>query len=337
MTDTAIQTTAVRRTETKNLPAGLPFSLEEINKLENIVATYGVAATAGLGEFAKTFALATGMQKLREAVTDQMMQVILSLRGSQLGFRTDRDNDGKPYSTEVVRDCFIEGTLRGARIIGNEINIIAGRLYLTKEYYQRIFGELPGITGVVVVPGLPRIDRESEGFALIRMGLKWRRDGKFEQLTDVEGKAGRVFAVKFHGQLNADQVIGKALRKACKAAFEQVIGSELPDDDEEVIERKSASDPIPSDQKQLPDQKAAQPDFPDAMVGTWDAYVNSLMDIAKSSGVDPEIAEQCVLKLRTSGLKVAASRTSEAMAARRQVITAARNGKLDWKEGKIVE
>ena len=104
----------------------------------------------------------------------------------------------------------------------------------------------------------------------------------------------------------------------------------------------STAQQMPSDETSNQDapsaEEAPSPDeITDAMIGTYEAYAHALLGIAREGGVDAEIADKCVGKLRTSGLKVAASRTSDAMAARRQVLTAARNGQLDWVNGKLIE
>lgn len=92
-----------------------------------------------------------------------------------------------------------------------------------------------------------------------------------------------------------------------------------------------------STEKQTETEQTPTTEITDQMIGTWEAFCHSLCAIGDESSVDKEVSEACILKLRTSNLKVASSRTSDAMKARREVLIAARNGQLDWVEGKIVE
>lgn len=88
--------------------------------------------------------------------------------------------------------------------------------------------------------------------------------------------------------------------------------------------------------KQLESNQHPSDEIPDETVGTPEAFATALMDIAASKNVDAEDADKVIGKLRL-GTKIGATRTGDAMKARREVLTAARNGKLDWREGKILE
>lgn len=122
------------------------------------------------------------------------------------------------------------------------------------------------------------------------------------------------------------------LNDKLKSAFTQPVAktAALP---EPVDTQTAEEQPEQTEQTEQPEQ----PEFTDIQVGTWEAFSETLVAIGGENGVYPQIANECILKLRTSGLKVAASRPSDAMKARRQVLTAARNGQLDWSQGKIIE
>lgn len=108
--------------------------------------------------------------------------------------------------------------------------------------------------------------------------------------------------------------------------------SDIIDEPETAPTSDGADVVIDADESQKPAN-----DIPDEMVTTPEAYTKAMESIAIEQGVDIEAFEACLGKIRTSGIRVGASRLQDAMAARRQVITAARSGKLDWKEGKISE
>lgn len=183
-------------------------------------------------ELEKALRIANALDRLRSEISNDMMRSIMALAGSSLGFRTDRDNQDAGYPIPVVKDCWIEATLKGARPTGNEWNIIAGRCYLTKEFYQRSFPSLPGVTDVECVPGVPRL---VDGKTQVRMAVRWKFHGEPCELKDTEGKPGRVFVIRVNSGMGDDAVIGKATRKALKAAYDQVAGFDLGDPDDEPI------------------------------------------------------------------------------------------------------
>ncbi len=181
-------------------------------------------------ELEKALRIANALHRLREEISNDMMAAIMALSGSTLGFKTDRDKEPKGYDIPTVKDCWIEATLKGARPTGNEWNIIAGRTYLTKEFYQRAFPSLPGVTDVECVPGVPRL---VDGKTQVRMAVRWKFHGEPCELKDTEGKPGRVFVIRVNSGMGDDAVIGKAIRKALKAAYDQVAGFDLGDPDDE--------------------------------------------------------------------------------------------------------
>ena len=100
---------------------------------------------------------------LRENLTPEIMNPIMALQGSKLGFKTDRDlvknsNTGKyekgpGYPLEVVKDCFIEMSLIGLLPTGNMWNVIAGNPYITKEGGTYLLKNLvPGLKYAIMFP-----------------------------------------------------------------------------------------------------------------------------------------------------------------------------------------
>lgn len=227
--------------------------LSQCEKIQAIADRASPQELADKSALAQAIYLADAFRNLRIAVTDEMMQSIMSLQGSALGFRTDKDKTGG-YPLEIVRDCFIEATLCGARPIGNEWNIIAGRRYLTKEFYERSFPLLPGITNVDVVPGVPTIHN---GKTVVRMAVRWKHNGVQQELRDQEGKPGRTFVIRANDGMMDDAIIGKAKRKALKAAYEMVLGRSIGDIDDEqaAVETKAATTKIDDLTAKLKGQK----------------------------------------------------------------------------------
>src|ERR1035437_2247928 len=112
------------------------------------------SAFLGAEAFEKALVVAQSIGELRGALTDEVMRPIMELMNTSLGFMTDQDPkrpsasnpQPKPYSIEIVRDCFIEGRLRGFYPVNNEMNIIAGRFYGALAGFERIVRNHPRVT-----------------------------------------------------------------------------------------------------------------------------------------------------------------------------------------------
>ena len=166
--------------------------------------------------FVRTLALARGIRDIRLALTDDVMKVVMSLRGSPLGFLTDRDSKPEKYSVEEVRECIAEGMLRGLMPIGNEINIISGRMYAAKAGLRRLITEIPGLTDLNVEVGSQT--PATNGTVLVECYAAWLINGQRGSLDcceqTVEGiKRDTRIAVKVNNGMGPDAVAGKAERK----------------------------------------------------------------------------------------------------------------------------
>lgn len=86
---------------------------------------------AACEEWRRPIVLAQAVETLRSHYDKQAMQAVRQLAGSQLGFKTDRDD----YSDDVIRDCVICAQLNKEplSIVGNEFNIIAGDMFPAKN------------------------------------------------------------------------------------------------------------------------------------------------------------------------------------------------------------
>jgi hypothetical protein len=223
---------------------------EQILELDGIVKECNLSNMTAEQAFESAFRMAAGVQKLRQTITPAMMKDIMALQGTALGFRTDKDRDGG-YDVEVVKDCAIEAVLRGFRLVGNEINIIAGRMYGTKEGFARLVREFEGITDLRLVPGVPRLQ---SGGALVTYRANWKFEGAPQNLE-------REFAIRVNSGMGADAIVGKATRKMLAAIYGQLTGSEhaLPEGevgDEVLTPEKTAvstlNESLPTPTKESP-------------------------------------------------------------------------------------
>lgn len=105
---------------------------------------------------------------LREAFTPEVMGAFMSLQNTALGFRTDKAQGG--YPEDVVKEAVIEASLRGLSPVGNQFNIISGRMYVTKEGFQFLLSQVPGLRyGLnLAVPVM------KNGGAIVTASMRWQ-------------------------------------------------------------------------------------------------------------------------------------------------------------------
>ena len=202
--------------------------------IELAIGECGVEAISNLPTFIRAVKMASGISALRAALTDQfVVSTLMPLQGSKLGFLTDKDKDGG-YGMAVVRDVAIEAMLRGFSIVGNEFNIIAGGFYGAKAGWERKVGEYPGLTDLVLQPGVPQ--GVGDKGSLVPYVASWRLDGKEMTLRCVQEKDGADLRIpiRVNAGMGADAVIGKATRKVLFRIYQRINGSTFGAVDGEV-------------------------------------------------------------------------------------------------------
>lgn len=222
-----------------------PQQMQGITKLDetsrSIAVSIRTAESEG-NEMTKGLIMARGMKMLREMLTPAVMADVMELQGLHIGFRTDRDKNGG-YKSDEIRDVLIQALIRGLYPTGNEFNIIAGNLYVTKEGFSRLLSELPGLTELQTNVGVPQ--KTSDDGALVPCRASWRMHGKSQELVceKLEYADYRI-PVRVNAAMNIDAVIGKAESKLLRRVYKQVTGSEVGVDDEPItVESKELTQP----------------------------------------------------------------------------------------------
>lgn len=195
----------------------------------------------GIGQLLRAAKKGAAIKRLRAMLSGELLDLLRSLMNSPMGFLTDKDPKRKskegtataPYDDDVIRDCAIEALLNGVLWDGNEFNIIAGKCYITQNGFWRKVREIPGITDIDVVPGVPSLHN---GSMVCRVRATWKLWGIESSLIGADGQPGRVFPIKNDSSSTPDNLTGKALRKAYKAIFEKATGSILSAEAGEVDE-----------------------------------------------------------------------------------------------------
>jgi hypothetical protein len=186
-------------------------------ELEAVVSSCNLTALEALGAIRKGFRMAEGVGRMKKLIDQEVMRSIMPLQNTSLGFRTDKP-DG--YDERIVRDCFIEASLRGLHPVGNEWNIISGRCYVTKEGFTRLLRELPGLTDLRLSFGVPK--GAGDRGATVPAKATWKYHGKADSLE-------REIPIRVNGGMGADAILGKAERKLRAAVYSQITGTTMSD------------------------------------------------------------------------------------------------------------
>ena len=183
-----------------------------------------------INNFEAAFEAVVTVNQLRNILTDDVMKaVFMPLMNTKIGFLTDRS--GKPskngqtypvYSIAVVRDALIDAISFGLQPTGNQFNIIAERMYPTKEGYTMKLKQL----GVKYITEIGIDKSTNANFAEIPCKISYEFQGEKNSFTILA-------TVRKDSYSSHDQLRGKAERKAKKQLFEYITGCDLGDADEE--------------------------------------------------------------------------------------------------------
>jgi len=227
-------------TQIAKRPALDPAILTTLSEVSANATTAFSAACMSTGNVAAALEVAGAIEDLRQLFDRPDIQSrIVALQDTAIGFRTDRDpkvfnkklDGGKggynqPYPYVVVKDCAIEATLRGLQLVGNQINIISQRCYVTREGFEYLIKRRKEITNFVPIVGIPQM---RERGCLVECEASWDNAGTKQGIKVT-------IPVKADDYGTADQYIGKATRKLLKRCYEIMTGNVLPEGDAEDAE-----------------------------------------------------------------------------------------------------
>jgi hypothetical protein len=232
----------------------LSITKSSIDAMETVLSECSLSRLATMSTLQRTLTLAQGMQELRELIDGPVLDRFKSLTDSPLGFLTDHAGKA-PYSDIIIRDCVIEAMLRGAQPIGNEFNIIAGRCYLTKQFYERAVRDWEGLSELRLVEGVPYLQTNG---ALVAMTANWKLHGRTDSIECVKTEnADARIAVRVNAGMGTDAILGKAKRKLLARVYARISGSTWAESDAEaeVLEGQVASEVV-TEADVLPDPVA---------------------------------------------------------------------------------
>lgn len=183
-----------------------------------------------INNFGAAFQAVNVVSLLRQALTDEVMdKVFMPLMNTKIGFLTDRNGRPNsrgevkpPYSREIVRDAVIDAVAIGLLPTGNQFNIIAERMYPTKEGYTSLLRKL----GVKYFIEVSHDKSQTQGFAEIPCKITYQYNGEKNGFSIIA-------TVKKDNYSSPDQLRGKAERRAKKALYEYLTGCDFGDADED--------------------------------------------------------------------------------------------------------
>ena len=215
-----------------------PELVKQIEDLERVSEEYSLVRAEDVGSFKAAITLAKGIQKLNAMITKEIMQDIMALQGTALGFKTDQDTNGG-YAMDTVKRVFIEATLRGFRPVGNEFNIISGGFYGTKNGFTRKVRELPDLANLKesyeIQLWQPPTSKGNRGKSKVKVSATFLLKGKKDAFE-------AAFPILVNFRMTPEAVIGKASRKFKAALFAYITGSEhIPEGEVGDVELEKAA------------------------------------------------------------------------------------------------
>lgn len=209
---------------------------EQLIRLDTVARDFRELVTANRDNPSGVILRAAAMQTLRSLLTDEIMSPIMALQGSKLGFITDRDKyrdkrtgewlPGKGYDVNTVRDVTLWAWGCQARMTDNEVNILSGSGYLTKNYFMRRLDELYPASWYVRT-AIPTRVYDKSGKCLganVSGELCWKDSAGEHKQTLIRSLKGDDYS-------GVDFYIGKFERKAYKLILELSTGEQYADGD----------------------------------------------------------------------------------------------------------
>lgn len=203
----------------------------EVSKIDEIAANYRdqFSRLGDNNRFQLALLTAQAMREISDALTSEIMEPLLALQGSKIGFRTD-----KQYNAETIKTAIIEATMIGVYPVNNEFNVIAGNCYVTKEGFTRLLRQYVGLTDLKINLGVPKM---LNGGAVVPCSAEWKIHGN-PNVLECE------IPIKVNSQMGADAILGKAERKLKARVYSQITGSDIGDGEVEDIQPTQAQPEI---------------------------------------------------------------------------------------------
>lgn len=206
----------------QNKPATIPQ--EKIEAIETFARDNNLAVLSQHSQIQASIAMSEAIEQMEHMITDEMVDKIKRLEGTKLGFRTDRDDKGG-YRPDVIKKVWIEASLKGLYMTGNQVNIIANNLYVTKEGYEFLLGpsRMPDLKQLKMTPGIP--EYLSDDIALVPYTASWVYKGEADEIVDHK------IPIRANKSMGYDALLGKAKRKMMALIHSRITGTSYGEGD----------------------------------------------------------------------------------------------------------
>ena len=231
-----------------------------------IVACESAAALQLADNVAAAFGAVQVVKTLKDVLSDKFMEeYIMPLQNTAIGFLTDHTGrpkgNGQPtpngYSVEEVRLCVIDALSHGLLVTGNQFNIIAGRMYPTKEGFTALLAKL----GVKYQISTTIEQATMQGFSNLKCKISYNYKGDTQTTT-------LPVQVKSDSYSSPDQLKGKAERRAKKWLYEYLTNIDMGEGDvqsaNETVDEQVQPEPDQSKFDAVQAKKAAMRERKDA-------------------------------------------------------------------------
>lgn len=189
-----------------------------ITALENASKNAKALQLVGGDSLATCFKVAEAMALIDDALNMKgVKEHFMQLQGVATGFLAD-----KPYDWSQVKNALKEGIMNGVLPINNQMNIIAGRCYITKNGFKYKLDNLDGLE-YSVIPGVP-ISNEKRTGCTLKVKVTWKNGKK-------SGEEELEFGMKTDSYSTVDNLQGKATRKARAWLWDRLGGKGVPEGD----------------------------------------------------------------------------------------------------------
>lgn len=214
-----------------------------------IVACEQASALQLTEDVAAAFGAVQVVKTLKEVLSDKFLdEYIMPLQNTAIGFLTDHTGrpkgNGQPtpvgYSKEEVRTCLIDALSHGLLPTGNQFNIIAGRMYPTKEGFTALLAKL----GVKYQISTSVEQATMQGFSNLKCKISYNYKGETQTTT-------LPVQVKSDSYSTPDQLKGKAERRAKKWLYEYLTNIDMGEGDVQSANETVDDQPQPEEVRTL--------------------------------------------------------------------------------------
>lgn len=208
-------------------------TLVELRKIDEISRSVRPAELKVVDEFERAHRVACALVEIAKHFTPEVVSMISALQNAPEGFRTDKEAG---YKGDKLIAPVRSALLQGARLTGDEFNIIGGRCYLAKAYFRRQVNEFEGVSHVRFRP--QKFSREADT-AWVPCIVSLRLHGRKREFNYTGDDA---IPVRLNSGMTVDAMLGKAEKKAFQRVLNELLEEDVfTDESDDLVEGEVVS------------------------------------------------------------------------------------------------